>query len=211
MVRPPAPPAAAELPVISSYQELREYVREDYDTNGRSFWTPGFQALLSYRLAVWQKSIRSRVLRRLVRLVAGRLAWMSHNVYGIELYAGTRVGRRVKIAHQSGIVIHHRVVIGDGCLIRQGVTIGVARSGLGQPAPVLGKRVEVGAGAVIAGGVRIGDDAIIGPNAVVMSNVPAGAIVSPPQSRIVMPPPRRQPATAVAPEPVAPAARETGA
>ena len=39
---------------------------------------------------------------------------------------------------------------------------------------------------------RIGDDAVIGPNAVVMTHVPAGAIVAAPQSRIVAPPPRRE-------------------
>ena len=40
--------------------------------------------------------------------------------------------------------------------------------------------------------IVIGDDAVIGPNAVVMTHVPAGAIVAAPQSRIVAPPPRRE-------------------
>lgn len=189
MVTSPAPNAQPELQTISSYRELRAYVREDYAANDRSIWSPGFQALLANRLGTWHRSIRSRPLGRLVRFAIGRLTWMSH-LHGIELSPGTRVGHRVKIAHRSGIIIHHRAVIGDECLIRQGVTIGVARSGPGEPAPVLGRRVSVGAGAVIAGGVRIGDDAVIGPNTVVMSHVPAGSMVTAPPSRI-MPPPRR--------------------
>jgi serine O-acetyltransferase len=44
-------------------------------------------------------------------------------------------------------------------------------------APVIGDRVYIGAGAKILGPVRIGNDAIIGANAVVTKDVPAGATV----------------------------------
>lgn len=185
----------ADPQAIASWRELRAYAREDYATNDRSIWSPGFQALLATRLGIWRRSIRSRLLDRAVRLAIGRLVTMSR-LQGIELTPATRVGRRVKIAHRSGIIIHHRAVIGDDCLIRQGVTIGVARGGLHQPVPVLGKRVEVGAGAVIAGGVRIGDDVVIAPNAVVMMNVPAGSIVTSPPARVM--PPARKPSAKIA-------------
>ena len=49
--------------------------------------------------------------------------------------------------------------------------------GVPPPAPRLGNRVRVGVGAVVAGDIDIGDDVAIGPNAVVMANVPDGAIV----------------------------------
>ena len=74
------------------------------------------------------------------------------------------------------------VVIGDDCLIRQGVTIGAATKR--HESPVLGDRVEVGAGAVIAGAITIGDDVVIGPNAVVMSDVPSGSIVASAPARV---------------------------
>ena len=45
--------------------------------------------------------------------------------------------------------------------------------------------MKVGAGAVLAGPISIGDDVVIGPNAVVMTNVPAGSIVTAPPSRIM--------------------------
>ncbi|NEQ17888.1 MAG: serine acetyltransferase, partial [Moorea sp. SIO3E2] len=44
-------------------------------------------------------------------------------------------------------------------------------------APILGKSVNVGAGAKIFGKVTIGNGANIGANAVVLSDVPAGATV----------------------------------
>jgi serine O-acetyltransferase len=204
--RPAAPPA------IGSFRELRTQVREDYATNHRAFWTPGFQAAAVYRLGLWCNGIRRKPLRAPVRLVYWLLNVFVRNVYGIELYATARIGRRLRIAHQHGIVIHQHAVLGDDCILRQGVTIGTLRAGQKAPPPVLGDRVEIGAGAVIVGPIRIGDDVVIGPNAVVMTNVPSGAIVASPQSRIVKPPPRRQPAAAAPPEPAAgaPGHRETG-
>jgi len=179
---------AAELgaPVIGSFAALRALVREDR-TKNRGFWTPGFQALATYRLGVWSNGIRSRVLRAPVRLLYTSFNLIVRNVYGIQLSRKTRIGRRVCIAHQHGIVIHGAAIIGDDCLIRHGVTIGAVR---GAGAPRLGDRVEVGAGAILIGRIRIGDDVIVGPNAVVTTSVPAGAIVASPQSRIFAPPPR---------------------
>ncbi len=182
-----------------SFRELKELLREDYATNDRSglkwtFLTPAFQALLAYRLGVWCNGIGPAPLRLPVRLAVGALAFLVRNFYGIELYPTARIGRRFRIAHQHGIVLARQVVIGDDCLVRQGVTIGAAgsRDEAVRP-PRLGNRVEVGAGAVLAGPISIGDDVRIGPNAVVMTDVPAGSIVTAPPSRIMTPPPRRPP------------------
>ena len=68
------------------------------------------------------------ILRAPLRLAVGFLSFFVRNFYGIELYPTARIGRRFGIAHQHGIVIHKRAVIGDDCLIRQGVTIGAAAS-----------------------------------------------------------------------------------
>lgn len=188
-------------PSIGSFRELRSHVREDYRANRRSIWSPGFQALLAYRVGVWRTSVRFRPGRMLLTLFCGPLAWISRVGYGIELEPRTRIGRRLTIAHQHGIVVHGRSVIGDDCLIHQGVTIGAVRSGP-QPPPVLGDRVTVGAGAVIAGSVVIGDDVAIGPNAVVLTSVPSGSVVAAPPARVLTPPPRRKtgdPAASAAP------------
>lgn len=172
-------------------------MREDHTANDRSrmvwtVWTPGFQALLAYRLGVWCNGIRPAALRAPARLAVGFLRFFVRNFYGIELYPTASIGRRLRIAHQHGIVIHPRAMIGDDCLIRQGVTIGATGGTRDDraPPPRLGNRVQVGAGAVLAGPITIGDDVRIGPNCVVMTNVPAGSIVTAPPSRIMTPPPR---------------------
>jgi serine O-acetyltransferase len=109
------------------------------------------------------------------------------NHYGIELPDTTIVGHRLVIAHQGGIVIHGRARIGNNCLIRHNVTIGAASHDRAWEAPRLGDRVQVGCGAVILGQVTIGDGARIGPNVVVMVNVPASATVFASSPRIISP------------------------
>ena len=178
-----------DAPQIASFRALRGYIREDYAANTRSLWAPGFQAMAIYRFGVWAYGIRTKALGMPLRTLYRFLNLGVRNLYGIELPVQTRVGRRFTIAHQHGIVIHKDAAIGDDCLIRHGVTIGALRPGRGTKPPTLGDRVEVGVGAVLVGPIKIGDDVVIGPNAVVMTNVPAGCIVASPQPRIMTPPP----------------------
>ena len=105
------------------------------------------------------------------------------NHYGIELPAETRVGRRFLIGHQGAIVVHPNARIGDDCVIRQGCTIGAVEERNVQEAPVLGNGVRMGAGAVVIGPVRIGDNARIGPNAVVTRSVAANSVLMAPPPR----------------------------
>ena len=79
--------------------------------------------------------------------------------------------------------IHPRAVIGPGCHIGHGVTIG-GRKGI-ETVPVLGRGVAVGCGATILGPINIGDGAMIGAGAVVIHDVPAGATVAGVPARII--------------------------
>ncbi|MEI8312181.1 MAG: serine acetyltransferase [Verrucomicrobiota bacterium] len=99
-----------------------------------------------------------------------------HWVLGIELDYQTDIGRGLSIRHGVGIVVHRDAVIGEGCTLRQAVTIGERVPG--GPCPVLGNRVETGAGAIILGGIRLGDGACVGAGSVVLRDVEAGAVVA---------------------------------
>jgi len=81
-------------------------------------------------------------------------------------------------------------------VMRNGVTIGLKRTNE-RGAPVIGNRVDIGAGAKILGPIRIGDDAVIGANAVVVHDVPAGAVAVGIPAR-VLPRQHRRPAVALA-------------
>ncbi len=192
-------------PRIPSLKELGRHVREDWVVNGRSLTKPGFQAMAVYRFGVWKQVIRQKPLRAPLGLLYQLGRVFVRNFYGIDMYDTATIGRRLWIAHQSAIVIHPDAVIGDDCLIRQGVSIGRGANhggGAKNAAPVLGDRVEVGAGAVVIGGIKIGDDVVIGPNAVVMSNIPAGSIVAAPPGRVFQRPPRSTPAAEASQPPV---------
>jgi serine O-acetyltransferase len=183
---------------ICNLQELWSFIHEDWEVNDRSWLRPGCQAMVVYRFGVWRSGIRQWIVRAPFSFIYSCLHIFVRNFYGIELYATANLGRRLRIAHQSGIVVHPNAVMGDDCLIRQGVSIGRASNhgdGVRARAPVIGNRVEVGAGAVLVGGIVIGDDVVIGPNAVVMTDVPAGSIVVSPPAR-VLPRPRATPETA---------------
>jgi serine O-acetyltransferase len=180
-------PATVADPATSSPNPSLRYtfslVREDWKVNGRRF-SPGFQALAVHRFGVWAMRL-PRVGRRLFYPFYVVMHQFVRNFYGIEIHVRTVVGRRVWIPHQSGICINRAAVIGDGCMIRQNVTLGSgAKAG---DAPILGRGVELGPGAVIIGKVRIGDGVRIGPNAVVMTNVPAGATVVANPPRVIRP------------------------
>ncbi len=91
---------------------------------------------------------------------------------GADVPINSQLAGGLMLPHPNGIVIHPEAVIGFNCLFFQQVTIGMgSKPGL----PILGGDVEVGAGAKILGGIRVGDHVKIGANAVVLTDVPDGA------------------------------------
>ena len=162
------------------------HIREDWVTNGRNLMEPGFQALFAYHFGVWGWELSNNKLVRAPFTALYNLMYIFvRNVYGIELHRTCRVGRRFRIAHQHGMVISPLAQIGDDCIVRQNVTIGQYKAN--GAAPTLGNNVDVGAGAVLVGPIRIGDGAQIGPNAVITTNVPAGATAFAPPARVISP------------------------
>lgn len=153
-----------------------ELVREDFEAHGRDITRPGFQAVAVYRFGVWRMTIGPKPLRAPLSVAYRALYRTVRNLYGIELPYSAKVGRRVVFEHQHGIVVHGQTVIGDDCIIRHGVTLGIRSMERLAEAPVLGRGVNVGAGAKVIGPVHVGDGAAIGANAVVLKDVPAGAL-----------------------------------
>lgn len=104
--------------------------------------------------------------------------------YFIEVGSDTRIGKYFWMPHPRCIIIADTVEIGEHVYIGQYVTIGgnfkkikVLKVGGFQKLPIIGSRVMINPGAVIGGPVSIGDDVIIGANAVVTKDVPSNTIV----------------------------------
>ncbi len=107
--------------------------------------------------------------------------WKHHRMqirHGAHIEYSSQIGGGLYLGHLVSIVTNTRCVIGSNCTLSHGVTIGKTHDRSKHPGvPVIGDRVYLGCGAAILGGIKIGDDAVIAPNAVVVSDVPAGAVV----------------------------------
>src|SRR3954464_7059716 len=148
----------------------------DRDPAARSWWEvltcyPGLHAIYIHKLSHW---FWLRGLGWLGRFTSQVGRWLT----GIEIHPGAKIGSCVFIDHGMGVVIGETAVVGDGCTIYQGVTLGGTSLYRGTKRhPTLGPGVVGGAGAKILGGFTIGEGARIGSNAVVVKEVPAGATV----------------------------------
>jgi serine acetyltransferase len=95
---------------------------------------------------------------------------------GIELDYKTSVGPGLALRHGTGLVVHSCAVLGAGCLLRQGVTIGERRPD--GKCPTIGDHVEFGAGAIVLGPVSVGRSSVIGAGAVVLHDVAPRTVVA---------------------------------
>jgi serine O-acetyltransferase len=179
-VEAPTVAARVEVKPIEPKMSLIALIKEDVWRNG-GWHRPGARAMVAYRCAHSAQAIRTPVLGPIIRRITTSMLRYARNSYGIELYATMKIGRRLAIAHQSAIILHEFAIIGDDCIVRHGVTMGIAGQGnfyaTPENAPVIGNEVDIGAGAVLLGAVKIGDGARIFPNALVVTDVPARATV----------------------------------
>ena len=129
---------------------------------------PGVHATIYHRLA---HSLWTHNLRFLGRAVS---QW-SRFWTGIEIHPGAKIGHRLVIDHGNGIVIGETAEIGDDCLLYHGVTLGGTGKDQGKRHPTIGNNVLVSTGAKVLGPFKVGDNARIAANAVVLTEVPENA------------------------------------
>jgi serine O-acetyltransferase len=170
---------------VRTLSDLVSRVTEDWEANGKDWTRPGFRTLAVHRFGNWRMGVEPKLLRAPLSVLYRAAERHCRNVYGIELPYSVKVGRRVKIEHQGGIVIHGDSTIGDECTIRQGVTLGMKSVDKPFDAPTLERGVDVGAGAVILGGIVVGEGAAVGANAVVVKDVEAGGVAVGVPARVV--------------------------
>lgn len=143
--------------------------------------------------AVWAYRLHHGLWVRGHRLTARLLSQAARAATGVEIHPGAVIGRRFFIDHGMGVVIGETAEIGDDVMMYHDVTLGGRSLNRTKRHPTLGDGVVVGAGARVLGPVVVGAKAQIGANAVVVRDVPAGAVVVgvPGQVRVI--PPDAQP------------------
>ena len=144
------------------------------------FCYPGFQAIVIHRLShnLWSSRLP-------LKLVARCLSQIGRSLTGVEIHPGAQIGHSVFIDHGMGVVIGETAVVGERCLLYQGVTLGGTGKEHGKRHPTLGNNVVVGAGAKVLGNIKIGSNTRIGAGSVVLKDVEADCTVVGIPGRIV--------------------------
>ncbi len=149
---------------------------------------PVVWAIIGYRFARWVHTAQApKPVHKLMRLAATLINLWANIATNIEIPAEAAIGPGLYIAHTGYIVLGPGVLLGHHCTLTQGVTIGHAGGGKQSwlECPVIGDRVYVGPGAAIIGPVTIGDDALIGVNAVVTRSVPPRGVAVGNPARVI--------------------------
>ena len=118
-------------------------------------------------------------------LIPRLVSHISRMLTGIDIHPGAVVGKGVFIDHGMGVVIGETAILGDYCLIYQGVTLGGTGKETGKRHPTLGENVVVGAGAKVLGNLQIGNNVRVGAGSVVLRDVPSDCTVVGVPGRIV--------------------------
>ena len=154
------------------FSKIREDVRSirERDPAARSgvevlLLYSGLHAVIAYRISHW-------FFRHHLFFIARLISQYAKFRTGIEIHPGAAIGRGLFIDHGMGVVIGETTEIGDYCTLYQGVTLGGTGKEKGKRHPTLGNNVMVGSGAKVLGPVRVGDNAKVGANALVLFEVP---------------------------------------
>ena len=123
----------------------------------------GFHALILHRLAHKLYKLKVPFLPRLI-------SQFSRFITGIEIHPGATIGKNFFIDHGMGVVIGETAIIGDNCLVYQGVTLGGTGKECGKRHPTIGNNVTLGAGAILLGNISIGDNSNVGAGSVVIKS-----------------------------------------
>jgi serine O-acetyltransferase len=133
-----------------------------------AFTQDGYRVLLLSRA-------RESARRRHVPWVNHALRRLTTVLYGIEIGNDVELGEGIDFTHTLGTVIGGTSKVGARVQFMGNNTIGTAKD---NGCPVIEDDVVIGCGARVLGPLRVGRGASIGANAVVLADVPAGAIAT---------------------------------
>jgi serine O-acetyltransferase len=158
-------------------------LHEDLRTHDGNLFEQGFWAISVHRFGNWRMGLPKLLRMPCTLLYRFLFKWVEWTC-GITLPYTVKLGRRVRIWHHSGMILH-AASIGDEVHIRQNTTFGIARRDALHQLPTIEDRVDIGCGVAILGNVTIGHDSVIGANAVVLKDIPPHSVAVGIPARII--------------------------
>lgn len=160
------------------------------ELSGRQAVARGWFSMMGPRtfpvlLLRWATALHEKGFRRFAKIIGG----LNLLLFGLEAPASLNIGPGLVLPHPNGTILGARS-IGENVMIYQQVTLGAKTADFRyDPAlrPVVGNNVTISAGAKILGGIVLGDHCVIGANAVVLVDVPAGFTAVGVPARLIAP------------------------
>lgn len=147
----------------------------------------GFLALQTHRIAhvLWRQGRET---------LAFHFQSRASELFAVDIHPAAQIGTGVMLDHATDITIGETAVIGDGCSLLHGVTLGGTGKEVGDRHPKIGRGVLLSVGAKVLGNITVGDNAKIAAGSVVLKDVPASCTVAGVPAKIVGTPTCCQPA-----------------
>jgi len=149
------------------------------------FIYPATWAIGVYRFGHWTTKLKIPVVKQVLFVIYFILKRITEILTGIEISANATIGKGLFFGHIGGVVIGIGSIIGEYSSFHQGVTIGGAGRGSLHGSPIIGNMVYFGAGSKIVGKISVGNNVMIGANAVVVKSVPDNAVVAGVPAKII--------------------------
>jgi serine O-acetyltransferase len=134
----------------------------------------GWHTMFLFRLGKVIYAIPIPIISHIIKIIYRLVCFFVSTFYGISINPISNIGKGFYIGHFGAIQI--RGDFGDYCSVSQGVTVGSKGAGKSDGWPVFGDEVYIGAGAKILGTINIGNNVVIGANAVVTKDVASDSI-----------------------------------
>lgn len=135
----------------------------------------GLQILVAYRvmraLHTNGHHVSAKIMSRLIR-----------HLYGSDIHWEADLAPGIVLVHGFGLAISKAARVSEGCILFQGVTLGMGRDGKtgATGAPLLERDVHVGIGATLVGPITVGKESKIMAGCTVTQSVPARSLVESP-------------------------------
>ena len=170
--------------MIDKRSTLKKYIKAELyryatDISLRAFlrcwFIPGF------RFTFWLRICQYRMTKRIwgVAYIVSRFMVRHYSFkYGIYIHPQTEIGYGLYIGHCGGIVVNPGCKIGNNVNLSPGILLGQAykKDGTCFGFPIVGDRVFLANSAKVVGDVHIGNDAVVGINSVVLSDIEDNAV-----------------------------------